>query len=66
MENAVYWKGKQVGIEMAGRISWFPSAPPEAIASLDSRTPEHDRKTEERTPSGSAANLIVCADMPRR
>lgn len=32
MENAVYWKGRQVGIECAGRISWFSSAPLEAIA----------------------------------
>jgi hypothetical protein len=32
MENAIYWQGLQVGIEYAGRILWFPSAPPEAIA----------------------------------
>lgn len=32
MENAVYWKGRQVGIECAGRISWFSSAPLEAFA----------------------------------
>jgi hypothetical protein len=32
VENAVYWKGRQVGIECAGRISWFSSAPPEAVA----------------------------------
>jgi hypothetical protein len=32
MENAVYWKGRQVGIECAGRILWFSSAPQEAIA----------------------------------
>lgn len=32
MENAVYWNGHQVGIECAGRISWFASAPREAIA----------------------------------
>lgn len=32
MENAVYWNGRQVGIECAGRISWFSSAPQEAIA----------------------------------
>jgi hypothetical protein len=31
MENAVYWKGCQVGIECAGRILWFASAPQEAI-----------------------------------
>ncbi|MFT4064807.1 hypothetical protein [Paraburkholderia sp.] len=32
MENAVYWNGRQVGIECDGRISWFVSAPAEAIA----------------------------------
>lgn len=31
MENAIYWKERQVGIEVAGRILWFPSAPQEAI-----------------------------------
>ncbi|RKF49146.1 hypothetical protein [Paraburkholderia fungorum] len=35
MENAVYWKGRQVGIECAGRISWFPSAPQEAVLAYD-------------------------------
>ncbi|CAB3780995.1 hypothetical protein [Paraburkholderia fynbosensis] len=32
MENAVYWKGRQVGIECAGRILWFASAPQAAVA----------------------------------
>lgn len=32
MENAVYWNGRQVGIECAGWISWFSSAPQAAIA----------------------------------
>ncbi|WP_233831623.1 hypothetical protein [Paraburkholderia sp. ZP32-5] len=32
MENAVYWNGRQVGIECAGKISWFVSAPAQAIA----------------------------------
>lgn len=31
MENAIYWKGIQVGIEYAGRILWFVSAPADAI-----------------------------------
>lgn len=31
MENAIYWHGVQVGIEVAGRILWFTGAPPEAI-----------------------------------
>ncbi|EUC14735.1 hypothetical protein [Paraburkholderia hospita] len=61
MENAVYWQGKQVGIEgTGGRISWFPSAPREAIAALDPRRAE--------SPSGqrTAANLGICADIPKR
>jgi len=41
MENAVYWNGRQVGIECAGRISWFVSAPVEAIAAYD--TPRDER-----------------------
>ncbi|PMS32910.1 hypothetical protein C0Z16_05040 [Paraburkholderia rhynchosiae] len=32
MENAVYWNGRQVGIECDGRILWFSSAPEEAVA----------------------------------
>jgi hypothetical protein len=32
MENAVYWNGRQVGIECAGKILWFSSAPQEAVA----------------------------------
>lgn len=31
MENAIYWKGKQVGIESNGQILWFTGAPLEAI-----------------------------------
>lgn len=31
MENLIYWNGKAVGIECGPYISWFPSAPREAI-----------------------------------
>nr|WP_232221421.1 hypothetical protein [Burkholderia sp. WSM2232] len=37
MENAVYWNGRQVGIECDGRISWFSSAPPEAVAAYGNK-----------------------------
>ncbi|RWB50935.1 MAG: hypothetical protein EOQ48_35355 [Mesorhizobium sp.] len=37
MENAVYWNGRQVGIECDGRILWFSSAPPEAVAAYGNR-----------------------------
>lgn len=34
MENLIYWQGRAVGIEVAGRIEWFPSASREVIAAL--------------------------------
>ncbi|MFL9862960.1 hypothetical protein PQR67_02115 [Paraburkholderia fungorum] len=37
MENAVYWNARQVGIECAGRILWFPSAPREAVLAYDTK-----------------------------
>ncbi|MET3229951.1 UNVERIFIED_ORG: hypothetical protein ABIC54_002136 [Burkholderia sp. 1263] len=40
MENAVYWNGRQVGIECAGRILWFPSAPQEAVVAYGTRRNE--------------------------
>lgn len=33
-ENLIYWHGKPVGIETAGRICWFPSAPRDAIEAM--------------------------------
>jgi hypothetical protein len=30
-ENLIYWQGRAVGIECGNYISWFPSAPREAI-----------------------------------
>ena len=41
MENAVYWKGRQVGIECAGRILWFPSAPQEAVLAYGTKPAEN-------------------------
>lgn len=37
MENLIYWHGVAVGIECAGRIEWFPSAPLEAITTFGGR-----------------------------
>lgn len=34
MENAVYWNGLQIGIEVVGIAMWFPSAPAKAIEAL--------------------------------
>jgi len=31
MENLIYWRGNVVGIDCGTYISWFPSAPKEAI-----------------------------------
>jgi hypothetical protein len=50
MENAVYWQGRQVGIECAGQILWFSSAPkpameaygPQARAELQTMTVDAD------------------------
>jgi hypothetical protein len=40
MDNAVYWNGRQVGIECAGRILWFASAPAQAIAAYGAARPQ--------------------------
>lgn len=34
METLIYWRGIAVGIEIAGRITWFPSATDEARRAL--------------------------------
>lgn len=31
LENIIYWKGVAVGMDCGSYISWFPSAPLEAI-----------------------------------
>lgn len=58
MENAVYWKGRQVGIECDGRISWFPSAPQEAVAAYKRSNVEQDVATND---SVAARNLVTIA-----
>ncbi|MFM0736622.1 hypothetical protein PQQ51_05165 [Paraburkholderia xenovorans] len=50
MENAVYWNGRQVGIECAGRISWFASAPQEAVVAYGS---------PQRTESSAREDAVV-------
>ncbi|ACD17464.1 hypothetical protein [Paraburkholderia phytofirmans] len=61
MENAVYWKGRQVGIESAGRILWFSSAPQEAVAAYSTHQPEPARAEN----SVVARNLGVTAQFDR-
>ena len=31
MENLIYWNGVAVGIDCGSYVSWFPSAPREAV-----------------------------------
>ncbi|MGF6773307.1 hypothetical protein P3T18_005812 [Paraburkholderia sp. GAS199] len=62
MENAVYWNGRQVGIECAGRISWFSSAPQEAIAAYGAP----QAKSEAREDTVVAHNLGVTASFDRQ
>lgn len=61
MENAVYWKGRQVGIECAGRIMWFTSAPQEAVAAYGTPQGEPARVED----SVTASNLFVTAQFDR-
>jgi hypothetical protein len=37
MENLIYWNGVAVGIDCGTYVSWFPSAPKEAIESLSQK-----------------------------
>lgn len=34
MENLIFWRGIAVGMDCGTYISWFPSAPREAIEAL--------------------------------
>jgi hypothetical protein len=34
MENLIYWNNVAIGIERGNYITWFPSAPKEAIKTL--------------------------------
>jgi hypothetical protein len=61
MENAVYWKGRQVGIECEGRILWFSSAPQEAVAAYSTQQPEPARMED----AVVAHNLGVTAQFER-
>ncbi len=62
MENAVYWKGRQVGIECAGRILWFPSAPQEAVMAYGTERVESNVIVEDTV---VARNLGVTARSDR-
>ncbi|EIF30095.1 hypothetical protein BCh11DRAFT_05568 [Burkholderia sp. Ch1-1] len=66
MENAVYWKGHQVGIECAGRILWFSSAPQEAVAAYGTQRMEPTRVEKRAEDTVVARNLFVTAQFDRR
>ena len=34
MENLIFWQGQPVGIECAGRVTWFTNATPYIIKAL--------------------------------
>nr|WP_025601405.1 hypothetical protein [Burkholderia sp. WSM2230] len=62
MENAVYWNGRQVGIECDGRISWFPSAPPEAVAAYCGKPQTEGERSGATNDSVVARNLVRIPD----
>jgi hypothetical protein len=59
MENAVYWKGRQVGIECAGRISWFSSAPQDAVTAYSAAQPQPQPQPVGEEDSVVARNLVM-------
>jgi hypothetical protein len=61
MENAVYWKARQVGIECDGRILWFSSAPQEAVAAYDTQRSAPAQVED----SIVARNLVLTAQYDR-
>jgi hypothetical protein len=67
MENGVYWNGRQVGIECDGRISWFPSAPKEAVAAYGDakRTEGKDAVQIQMSDTIVARNLGTVAQFGR-
>jgi hypothetical protein len=58
MENGVYWNGRQVGIECDGRISWFPSAPKEAVAAYGGA-----KRTDGKEGAGQMSDTIVARNL---
>jgi hypothetical protein len=65
MENAVYWNGRQVGIECDGRISWFPSAPQEAVAAYGDAKRAEGEEVVQRSDPVVARNLDTVAHFDR-
>jgi hypothetical protein len=62
MENAVYWNGRQVGIECAGRILWFSSASQEAIAAYG--TPNGTPRAEQAVIEDSVVARNLARPLP--
>jgi hypothetical protein len=60
MENTIYWHDRQVGIECAGRISWFPSAPTEAVEEYELHA--HAEAKAVTADSDIARNLLKVAN----
>ncbi|WP_439709124.1 hypothetical protein [Paraburkholderia caledonica] len=65
MENGVYWNGQQVGIECDGRISWFPSAPKEAVAAYGDAKRTEGKDAVQMSDAVVARNLGTVAQFGR-
>jgi len=65
MENGVYWNGRQVGIECDGRISWFPSAPKEAVAAYGGAKRTEGKDAVQMSDAVVARNLGTVAQFGR-
>ncbi|MFM0496910.1 hypothetical protein PQQ70_23060 [Paraburkholderia caledonica] len=65
MENGVYWNGQQVGIECDGRISWFPSAPKEAVAAYGDAKRTEGKAAVRMSDAVVARNLGTVAQFGR-
>jgi hypothetical protein len=58
VENAIYWQGRQVGLEVNGRTTWFPSAPREAIDAYAEPNPDHAASRQSAADAHIASNLM--------
>ncbi|GIZ52527.1 hypothetical protein NCCP691_25410 [Noviherbaspirillum aridicola] len=61
MENLIYWQGKAVGREFGDYVTFFPSAPPEAVAALSQRA-KHTEADSEKVLASVVTALNVQLD----
>ncbi|TGP43903.1 hypothetical protein EN871_12780 [bacterium M00.F.Ca.ET.228.01.1.1] len=65
MENAVYWNGRQVGIECDGRISWFSSAPSEAVAAYGNKRNTRNKQQAQAQQCGTTGDDVLAHNLSR-